>query len=266
MTKVLLLVHDDPGQEARVQVAVALTRALPDCVLHCLDVTPNPTIYDPGWSIAPPLVLDETEREVANSARVRERISGEGIEWRWHKLRGDFGDCLLEAAHAVNVIVLNRRFDGSQRPDMVSLVSRVLTQTRALVIAVDPDRRTFDLAAPAIVAWDGSPKVMSALDRALPMLRLSTRVVLFQAGALPRSAVPAEDGVRKLAERGIAAEVEIDAGAKDPVLAIIAAAKRLGAGYCVMGGFSHSRLREALLGGVSRDLLTCAALPLVMAH
>lgn len=89
MTKVLL-VHDDPGQEARVQVAVALVRALPDGVLHCLDVTPNPTIYDPGWSIAPPLVLDETEREVADHARLRERIAGEGIEWRWAQVARRF--------------------------------------------------------------------------------------------------------------------------------------------------------------------------------
>lgn len=266
MTKVLLLVHDDPGQEARIQVAVALARALPDARLHCLDVSPYPTVYDPGWSLAPPMVIDETEAEAANSARVRERIAGEGIDWRWHKQRGDFGDCLMAAAQVVNIIVLNRRFDGSRRPDMIGLVSRVLTHSPALVIAVDPERRTFDLARPAIVAWDGSPKVLGALERALPMLTLATRVVLFQAGSLPKAALPADAGLRKLAEHGITAEVEIDADAKDPVLAIIAAAKRLGAGYCVMGGFSHSRLREALLGGVSRDLLTCASLPLVMAH
>jgi nucleotide-binding universal stress UspA family protein len=33
-----------------------------------------------------------------------------------------------------------------------------------------------------------------------------------------------------------------------------------------MGAYGHSRLRETVLGGVTRDLISMTTLPLLMAH
>ena len=37
-------------------------------------------------------------------------------------------------------------------------------------------------------------------------------------------------------------------------------------GYCVMGAYSHGRLRESLFGGVTRRLLTESRVPLILGH
>jgi nucleotide-binding universal stress UspA family protein len=49
-------------------------------------------------------------------------------------------------------------------------------------------------------------------------------------------------------------------------LAILEEALSLGADLIVMGGYAHSRLRELVFGGATRDLLRSATIPLLMAH
>ena len=47
---------------------------------------------------------------------------------------------------------------------------------------------------------------------------------------------------------------------------LLTEAMQMSADLLVMGAFSHSRLREFVLGGVTRDILSSAALPVLMAH
>ena len=47
---------------------------------------------------------------------------------------------------------------------------------------------------------------------------------------------------------------------------IIDVCRNMSAAYCVMGLYGHSRLREALFGGVSRHMLTNSEIPLFLAH
>ncbi len=49
-------------------------------------------------------------------------------------------------------------------------------------------------------------------------------------------------------------------------MAILEEAKTLGADLVVMGGYAHSRLRELVFGGATRELLRAATVPLLMAH
>ena len=43
-------------------------------------------------------------------------------------------------------------------------------------------------------------------------------------------------------------------------------AHAVGAGMLIMGAYTHSRLRESLLGGVTATMLKQATIPLLMAH
>jgi nucleotide-binding universal stress UspA family protein len=263
MKNVLLLVHRDAGQEARLKAALDLTRAFSGH-LCCMDVTPLPQIFDTGW--APPVILDETEQEKENRSQIRRRLSAENVSWSWMDMEGDFADCLLRAAKWADLIVLNRKFHIATGPNMLSIASRVLTHCDALVVAVDEKCRGLKVGAPALVAWDGSEKASQAPRRAVPLLALSNRVIIFQAGPLPRDALSATEVVEYLSRQGIAAKFEVGPETNDPAADICAAAKRFGTGYCVMGAYGHSRLHEAFFGGVSRRMLDVANIPLIMAH
>lgn len=265
MKNVLLLVHRDAGQEARFQTALDVTRALSGHLV-CIDVTPFPLVFDQGMAMASAVVIDETEQEAQNKLRLQQRLEAEDVCWSWQDLRDDFVPCLLEAAVSADVVVLNRKLDSASRPDMRAITSEILTHCPALVVAVDEKCRALDVGLPALVAWDGSGEAMHAMQTALPLLRLASRIQIFQVGSSAEGAIPASDAALYLSRHGISSEVEIVRHSKHVAADICAAAERLGAGYCVMGAFGHSRLRQALLGGVTHDMLSEAPLPLMLAH
>jgi len=62
-------------------------------------------------------------------------------------------------------------------------------------------------------------------------------------------------------------EVEHLAAIKGDVAStILSHAADVGADFIVMGGYGHSRLREFILGGVTRDILRSMTVPALMAH
>jgi nucleotide-binding universal stress UspA family protein len=48
--------------------------------------------------------------------------------------------------------------------------------------------------------------------------------------------------------------------------AILAHAVDTGADFMVLGGYGHSRLREFILGGVTRSILKSMTVPVLMSH
>lgn len=266
MKNILLLVHDDAGQEARVQAALDLTRALSGH-LNCLEAIQLPVIVDGfGGTGMAVLVEDERQREAANRAKLEPRLADEGISWSWTEAVGYLPDCIVDAARTADLIVLNRQLDDYPAPDMRYVATQVLTHSRALVVAVSDSSRGFNATGKALVGWDGSERAMSALQRAVPLLALASDVKLFQAGEIDDYAVSIEEAATYLSRHGIKAEAEIVPEEDSVAVAIRMEAERYGAAYLVMGAYSHSRMREALFGGVTRAMLTACSLPLVLGH
>lgn len=266
MKNILLLVHDDAGQEARLQAALDLTRALSG-YLNCIDAVQVPVVIDGfGGGGMAMLLADERQREADNRAAVEPRLAREGISWSWTEAVGYLPDCVADAAKTADLVVLNRKIDEAPAPDMRHIVSEVLTQRHALVVAVADSCRGFDAGGKVIVAWDGSERAMSSLQRAVPLLALASDVKIFQVGDRGDDALTVEEAATYLSRHGIHAEAEIAPAASSIAVAIREEAERYGAAYLVMGAYSHSPVREALFGGVTRAMLSACSLPLVLGH
>ena len=70
-----------------------------------------------------------------------------------------------------------------------------------------------------------------------------------------------------LSRHGIHAELLVLPRANRPVAEVVLEiAEVAGAGLLVMGAYEHSRFGEALLGGVTRDVLRRAPLPVLVTH
>ena len=118
---------------------------------------------------------------------------------------------------------------------------------------------------PVVVAWDGGHESAAALRASIPLLRLAGAVHLLTVREKSDD-YPAADAASYLSRHGIHAECH-EAEPKGSISATIEAfASEIGAGLIVMGLFGKSRLRELLLGGVSRALLDRSRLPLLLAH
>lgn len=268
MKNVLLLVHDDAGQEARLQVALDLTRAFQGH-LTCLDGMRYPITaggFDPMAEAA--LLEREREREQAHSRRIAERLAGEDVSWTMGARIGELADCLVAASGLADIIVVNRRLGGAG-PDMLALVGNVAVKSGKPVVAVPDSCRTFDVSGHAVVAWDGSSAAMAALTGTIPLLALvgSVSVVEVQGEGAHGSA---EEAASYLSRHGIHAKIDLVARSKVLGASVGAMLQTLcanhKAAYCVMGAYGHAPLREALFGGVTRHMLRESEIPLVLVH
>ena len=263
MKNVLVLIHDDEGQEARLQAALDATRALRGH-LNCLDVSPIVPFIGDTTGVSGGAILMELEREseTANAARIRERLAGEDVPWTLTQVTGYFEHALEEAATLADLIVVNRACDDLPLPDLRGLAASLVLRSGRPILAVPEDTRGFEVAGDALVAWNGSHEASTALAAAVPLLTLakSVTVVEIDEGDF---AVAAEDAAAYLSRHGIHAEImRWPDGRVAEALIALAQVKD----YLVMGAFGHSRLREALFGGVTRRLLQESPIPLLLAH
>jgi nucleotide-binding universal stress UspA family protein len=103
----------------------------------------------------------------------------------------------------------------------------------------------------------------------LPFLRRALAVeIVAVSGELGKGGELAGTNMaRHLARHGINAELKrVSAGNADVPSAIRAHAIQSGADFMVMGGYGHSRLREFILGGVTRTILASTTIPVLMSH
>jgi nucleotide-binding universal stress UspA family protein len=142
----------------------------------------------------------------------------------------------------------------------------VALHVRAPVLAMPIEARAFDPIGVAAVAWNGSIESAHALRLAMPMLARARGVHLITVDGREND-FAASQARDYLALHGIAAELhEWPLRESGIATTLIAAAESLDASYLVMGAYGHSRLREAVLGGATRDLLESSPIPLVLAH
>ncbi len=267
MKTILLLIHDDEGQESRLQAALDTVRAL-NGHLRCLDVSILPAMfaaYDGGMAEAQ-LLTAEQERETHNKGRLEARLALENVSWDWVDVCGQLPASILEAANLCDLIVVSRRLDDFPLPDMLRAVSELIVKSATPVLAVPPASRGFLPTGRALIAWNGSASAIAAMRAALPLLRLASQVTLreYSDGTI---LVPAEDAATWLSREGVHAEIKREAFVSDLVADRLCAETRSRRiDYMVVGGFGHSRLREAVFGGVTRRLLSESEVPLLMAH
>lgn len=265
MKNILLLVHDDDGQEARLQVALDLARGLGGH-LRCLDVSILPNIAGDFYGATAMILEDERERESANRTRLENRLQHEDVAWDWTDMTGELGDCLAREAPLADLIVVNRGLDTILSPDMRQVASVLLHESKTPVFAVPDSAPSLNVTGHALVAWDGSRAAGAALRAATPLLALAKRISVIEVGT-PDATASAEDAAAYLSRHNLKSIVIRVPGFNGDVGEhLLAEARNRAADYLVMGGYGHSRMREALFGGVTRTLLQRSPIPLFLAH
>lgn len=119
-----------------------------------------------------------------------------------------------------------------------------------------------------VVCWDGSRNAARAIADAMPLLHRAKAVdVLIVASEAGKSTdVPGADIGQHLARHGLKVDVKRITADIEVADAILSHAADSGADLLVMGGYGHSRLREFILGGVTRNILQSMTVPVLMSH
>ncbi|MBS0421230.1 MAG: universal stress protein [Proteobacteria bacterium] len=171
---------------------------------------------------------------------------------------------LLHARHS-DVTVLGRKHTLDLMPQ--DMIGQLLTQSgRPVVIA--PDAPPPGPIQTVLIGWKETAECARALTAAMPLLTAARRVILVTVTKeLDRSRITLSHLARQLRWNGVAAEVITLAESSRSTaqqLADTAAAER--ADLLVVGGYGHNAFREHYFGGVTRDLLGAARLPVLLMH
>jgi nucleotide-binding universal stress UspA family protein len=121
----------------------------------------------------------------------------------------------------------------------------------------------------AMVCWDGSRQAARAIGDAMPILSKAGEVEIVIVANEPgkQHEIEGVDMGQHLARHGLKINVErIPSGDVDIADALLSHAADSGADFIVMGGYGHSRLREFVLGGVTRSILQSMTVPVLMSH
>ena len=264
MKNILLLIHDDQGQESRLQVALDVTRALGGH-LDCLDVLTLPLIVSGYYSAGSESVMIAAERERDSAIRtsLESRLAKEDVTWSMGETYGTFVEALTQASDFADLIVVSARTEAraEDRPRLESLPLRAARP----ILAVPPGCLGLDIDGCALVAWDGSRPCSEAVRAAVPLLQRARQVVLLEVNQ-PRGALAMAEVATYLSRHGVSAELVERTTTGTVAETILDQARHCSAEFIVMGAYGKPRAAEAVFGGVTRTMLFESQVPLLLAH
>jgi nucleotide-binding universal stress UspA family protein len=291
-----ILVGVDPSTagEGRLKLALNLVRAHEAYITACYimreeHAAPSPILagvpvnLGPGILVAPeagptlgdtvPTPISPASREAERAEQVEElfrtELRAHGLGGEWHLLSPGETAVFIDLAKSFDLTIL-----GQLSPEIRSTGFRpdeIVIATGRPVLVV-PYAGAFDtVGRRALVAWDGTREAARAANDALPLLENAEAVTVMFVGAretaLEEHHPSIERMVHHLQRHGIAARAEEtlhgDLRISDVLLS---RAADLAVDLLVAGAYHHSQLREALVGGVSRELLDHMTVPVLMSH
>jgi nucleotide-binding universal stress UspA family protein len=183
----------------------------------------------------------------------------------WREAEGSYVKIAVQRAAAFDLMVAA---SATVMESLMAIAEQSLLQTRRPVLLA-PARLQSDLTDSVMIAWDESPECWHAVSAAIPFMQLakSVRVISVDRDASNRQASQAEV-LAYLRCHGIGATAQVVAPELRSVGdTLLAAGAEHEAGLLIMGAYSHSRLREMLLGGATRHILkNASARPVLLAH
>lgn len=276
---ILVIVSEAEADEPALALGEALARQCANCHLSAAFLTPlpdEPLAYEPTvvagvWAELLGRARQEAEAE---RKRVEARLKAfEGnVELRnAEALSRDLGRVAAVHSRYADVAVMTRPTDGPGAELREEIIEGVLFHSGRPALIAPPNWKGGEIGKRVVVAWDASREATRALSEAQSILEKAEQITVITVDAKPKmfghGDQPGANIAAHLSRRGLPSDVRnVDSMGRNASAAILEEAKALNADLVVMGGYAHSRLRELVFGGATRELLRSADLPLLMAH
>jgi nucleotide-binding universal stress UspA family protein len=132
-------------------------------------------------------------------------------------------------------------------------------------VLISPQRPVDTIGRRVCLAWNGTAESAESALSALPWMQRADAVCILSADGYQRRGPAAPELAAYLALHDIHAEIVMFPSIRNSVGAgLLEAARQFGCDLLSMGAYSHSRLRQLILGGVTRHVLEAASIPVMM--
>jgi nucleotide-binding universal stress UspA family protein len=173
---------------------------------------------------------------------------------------------VVKQARCADLFIATRPYGEAKSAAWPDLVEAVLFGSGRAMLLVPPGQHRQGPFETVLVAWNGSRESARALREGLGFIEQASRTVVLVVDP-PTDGMPCADLKAHLAHHNVVAEV-VTAGSEDRPIAeiILEEARRISADLVIMGAYGHTRLREQVFGGATRDMLTTSESPILVAH
>lgn len=273
----LTVVTDIKVAKPALDKAVEIARA-EDAHLDVLCIGVDRTQTGYYYAGASAVYQQEVIEKAKEEADVAEKFAAELLEQsdiKWAldtavaQLAG-LGRLVAHRARFNDLIILPRPYGKGCGQEQEIIVESALFEGNVPTLVIPPKAKPTAQAKRIIVAWNESGEAMSAVRAALPALIAAESVnivVIDPPQHGPDRSDPGGALSQMLVRHGVKAEITVLAKTMPRVSDVMLRhARDMNADMLVMGAYGHSRFREAILGGATRNMLENASVPVLMAH
>jgi len=265
MTYSTLMAHLDlrPSNEGLLRLAADLAGRCKARVIGIAACQPMAVAYGDGYMSADVIDQDRAERErEINQAKAgfHATLQGKvaGLEWRSTISYMSLTNYVVEQARAADLLITgpNRTASSLDSSRLVDLGDLVMRAGRPVLI-VPPGVDRLNLES-VVIGWKDSRETRRAVVDALPFLKLAGRVLVVEIAAqedIADARGRVKDVAGWLGQHGVTAEALAAPANGGDAAKFNAIVQEHDAGLMVAGAYGHNRLREWVLGGVTRNVL-----------
>jgi nucleotide-binding universal stress UspA family protein len=278
MTYKTILVHCDSGELAPKRLAIAADLAkIHDAklvVLHARPPFEMPMLSGDEYSL--PMLIeahnDQVEREETMShAYFCKTMNGRTVQAEWRALDGRPEDVLTLNARYADLIVVGQSDPENPPSTPGNLPESVAMASGRPTLVVPHDGLAKAIGKNVMLCWNASRESARAASDALPFLKAAQNVIVLviEPTISPdgHGAEPGADVAMWLAKHGVKVTVQREAAPDADVGKVICSrAADHDIDLIVMGVYGHSRVREWVMGGASRSMLSTMTVPVLMSH
>jgi nucleotide-binding universal stress UspA family protein len=242
----------------------------------CLGVDRTQTGY--YYAGANAMILQETlGRANAEAAEVLKStqniLENSGVRWSAEEGVAQIADLSRHVAHRArfsDLVVLPRPYGAGRGAEVEPIVEAALFEGHAPVLVIPDKAKPVPCPKTILVAWNESVEALAAIRKSLPFLMAAdlVRVVVIDPPKHgPERSDPGGLLSQMLARHGVNCEIDVLSKTMSRVSDVLNRhVTDTDADLLVMGAYGHSRFREAILGGATRNMLEQAKVPIFMAH
>jgi nucleotide-binding universal stress UspA family protein len=182
------------------------------------------------------------------------------VSAEWREESGHSEDALVRRGRLSDLILLPH--PGDSLPAAQTFETALLETGRPVVLV--PAAAQKCIASRITIGWNASAEAARAVAEAMPCLASADRVTVL---ASQKRSAGAQELADYLKWHGIKPAVNIfEAGSRSVGETLLEESRALDADLLVIGGYTHTRARQLLFGGVTRHVFAAADIPVMMAH